>query len=211
MILIGVSFSENQRRRHPFLERIDSKKIPLTATALIFTALSYGTSVFKDVSTSRSSDHPATARRPTSPVVPSDPPVAAVKARTESTTKRRPNTTGGGGENTIPSATSSSGAPDSSGAVSQAPVSSPAPATPKNEPSQVRNAAQIGKRVKGVVEWFNSGKGYGFIKGESGEDVFVHFSAIEMPGYRTLEPGAKVDYILVKGPKGFQAENVRMR
>ena len=60
----------------------------------------------------------------------------------------------------------------------------------------------------GTVKWFNAGKGYGFIQRENGEDVFVHFSAIEASGYRTLEEGARVAFVVKKGPKGLQAEQV---
>jgi CspA family cold shock protein len=63
-------------------------------------------------------------------------------------------------------------------------------------------------REKGVVKWFNAAKGYGFIQRSSGEDVFVHFSAIEMSGYRTLDEGSEVEFEVKKGPKGLQAENV---
>jgi cold shock protein len=63
-------------------------------------------------------------------------------------------------------------------------------------------------REKGVVKWFNAAKGYGFIQRSNGEDVFVHFSAIQMNGYRTLDEGAEVEFEVKKGPKGLQAENV---
>jgi CspA family cold shock protein len=63
-------------------------------------------------------------------------------------------------------------------------------------------------REKGVVKWFNAAKGYGFIQRASGEDVFVHFSAIQMSGYRTLEEGLEVEFEVKRGPKGLQAENV---
>jgi CspA family cold shock protein len=63
-------------------------------------------------------------------------------------------------------------------------------------------------REKGVVKWFNAAKGYGFIQRSSGEDVFVHFSAIEMSGYRTLEEGTEVEFEVKRGPKGLQAESV---
>ena len=63
-------------------------------------------------------------------------------------------------------------------------------------------------KEKGVVKWFNAAKGYGFIQRSTGEDVFVHFSAIEMQGYRTLEEGMEVEFEVKKGPKGLQAENV---
>ncbi len=61
---------------------------------------------------------------------------------------------------------------------------------------------------RGSVKWFNAAKGYGFIKRESGEDVFVHYSAIQTSGYRTLEEGMDVEFEVVDGPKGLQAQNV---
>ncbi|MRR32388.1 cold-shock protein [bacterium] len=63
-------------------------------------------------------------------------------------------------------------------------------------------------RFVGTVKWFNPAKGYGFIGREDGEDVFVHFSAIEMQGYRQLKEGQKVEFSVEKGPKGLQAANV---
>jgi CspA family cold shock protein len=60
----------------------------------------------------------------------------------------------------------------------------------------------------GTVKWFNAGKGFGFISRQNGEDVFVHFSAIESTGYRSLEEGAQVTFIVKRGPKGLQAEQV---
>ena len=63
-------------------------------------------------------------------------------------------------------------------------------------------------REKGTVKWFNGAKGYGFIQRSTGEDVFVHFSAIQENGYRTLNEGELVEFDLLKGPKGFQAANV---
>ena len=63
-------------------------------------------------------------------------------------------------------------------------------------------------RSIGTVKWFNSGKGYGFIAREEGEDVFVHFSAIASEGFRTLVEGQKVEFSVEKGPKGLQAVNV---
>jgi len=62
--------------------------------------------------------------------------------------------------------------------------------------------------VKGTVKWFNNQKGYGFITPESGKDVFVHFSAIQGDGYKTLEEGQAVEFEITKGPKGEQATNV---
>ncbi|MBM3793701.1 MAG: cold shock domain-containing protein [Acidobacteria bacterium] len=64
-------------------------------------------------------------------------------------------------------------------------------------------------REKGIVKWFNNAKGYGFIQRSTGEDVFVHFSAIEMSGYRTLDNGIEVEFDVKQGPKGVQAENVQ--
>jgi CspA family cold shock protein len=61
----------------------------------------------------------------------------------------------------------------------------------------------------GTVKWFNSEKGYGFIRPPEGEDVFVHFSAIQATGYRTLEEGQTVEFEVTQGPKGPQAANVR--
>ena len=61
----------------------------------------------------------------------------------------------------------------------------------------------------GTVKWFKNEKGYGFITGEDGNDVFVHFSAIQMDGYKTLTEGQKVSYEVTQGPKGPQATNVR--
>jgi CspA family cold shock protein len=60
----------------------------------------------------------------------------------------------------------------------------------------------------GTVKWFNAGKGYGFIARQNGEEVFVHFSAIEASGYRTLEEGMSVSFVVSRGPKGLQAEQV---
>ena len=62
--------------------------------------------------------------------------------------------------------------------------------------------------ARGKVKWFNDAKGYGFIEQDSGEDVFVHFSAIAMEGYKSLNEGQAVEFEVKKGPKGLQAENV---
>ncbi len=64
--------------------------------------------------------------------------------------------------------------------------------------------------MKGTVKWFNASKGFGFIKPESGEDVFVHYSAIQSEGYKSLEEGQAVEFEVTKGPKGHQASNVRL-
>ncbi|MFO7769570.1 MAG: cold-shock protein [bacterium] len=62
--------------------------------------------------------------------------------------------------------------------------------------------------AQGTVKWFNDQKGYGFIEVEGGEDVFVHHSAIEMEGFRSLQEGDKVEFEVVAGKKGPAAENV---
>ncbi len=66
----------------------------------------------------------------------------------------------------------------------------------------------MAERIVGTVKWFNARKGYGFIGREDGEDVFVHFSAIEMEGYRRLDEGQNVEFAIEEGPRGVQAANV---
>lgn len=66
----------------------------------------------------------------------------------------------------------------------------------------------MAERLTGTVKWFNPAKGYGFIGRESGEDVFVHFSAIEMEGYKQLKEGQTVEFEIEEGPKGLQAAAV---
>ena len=61
----------------------------------------------------------------------------------------------------------------------------------------------------GVVKWFNDSKGYGFIQDDGGEDLFVHFSEIQMTGYKSLAEGQRVQYEVTEGQKGPQASNVR--
>jgi CspA family cold shock protein len=63
--------------------------------------------------------------------------------------------------------------------------------------------------AQGTVKWFSNEKGYGFIEREGGDDVFVHFSAIAMDGYKTLTEGQRVEFEVVQGPKGAQAANVQ--
>jgi CspA family cold shock protein len=66
----------------------------------------------------------------------------------------------------------------------------------------------MSERIEGTVKWFNSSKGYGFIEREGGEDVFVHYSAIQLEGYRTLYEDQRVEFSIEEGPKGPQAINV---
>ncbi len=63
--------------------------------------------------------------------------------------------------------------------------------------------------MHGTVKWFNDAKGYGFISQDTGEDVFVHYSAIQMDGFRSLNEGEKVEFEMQKGPKGLQAVSVQ--
>ena len=63
--------------------------------------------------------------------------------------------------------------------------------------------------ASGTVKWFNEAKGFGFISQSEGEDVFVHFSAIQGEGFKTLAEGDRVEFEVTKGPKGLQAANVR--
>jgi len=62
--------------------------------------------------------------------------------------------------------------------------------------------------MQGKVKWFNSQKGYGFIEGQDGNDVFAHHSQINATGFKNLEEGQDVEYDVVQGPKGMQAENI---
>jgi cold shock protein len=64
-------------------------------------------------------------------------------------------------------------------------------------------------KEQGTVKWFNASKGFGFIQRQSGEDVFVHFSAIVADGYKSLNDGQAVEFEVTKGPKGLQASNVQ--
>lgn len=66
----------------------------------------------------------------------------------------------------------------------------------------------MNNRVVGTVKWFNASKGYGFIERPGGSDVFVHFSAIQVDGYKTLQEGQKVEFSIEQGPKGLQAARV---
>ncbi|HRV95236.1 MAG TPA: cold-shock protein [Anaerolineae bacterium] len=66
----------------------------------------------------------------------------------------------------------------------------------------------MSERIIGTVKWFNPNKGYGFIEHQGGEDVFVHYSALQSEGYRSLDEGQQVEFSLERGPKGLQASNV---
>jgi CspA family cold shock protein len=88
---------------------------------------------------------------------------------------------------------------------------------PASPPLQQRITTQHISRIKkketsmaeqGTVKWFNDAKGYGFISRQNGEDVFVHFSAIQAGGFKSLQEGQTVQFDVTKGPKGWQAENV---
>jgi CspA family cold shock protein len=68
----------------------------------------------------------------------------------------------------------------------------------------------VAKVAQGTVKWFSNEKGYGFISQPEGEDVFVHFSAIETDGYKSLQEGQAVEFEVTDGPKGKQAANVRL-
>jgi CspA family cold shock protein len=74
---------------------------------------------------------------------------------------------------------------------------------------RVRAAGRRRVVAQGTVKWFSNEKGFGFISREDGDDVFVHHSAIQMEGYRTLSEGQRVEFDIVQGPKGEQAANVR--
>jgi CspA family cold shock protein len=72
----------------------------------------------------------------------------------------------------------------------------------------MRRQFNMSERVLGTVKWFNSDKGYGFIEREDGDDVFVHYSAIQSEGFRNLEEGQRVEFTVEQGPKGLQAAGV---
>ena len=64
--------------------------------------------------------------------------------------------------------------------------------------------------AQGIVKWFNNSKGYGFITGDDGrEDIFAHFSCVEMDGYKCLKRGQRVEFEVIDGPKGLQAQRIR--
>lgn len=64
--------------------------------------------------------------------------------------------------------------------------------------------------MQGTVKWFNDSKGYGFIEGENGRDVFVHYSAIQTNGFKSLSEGQRVEFEVTDGPRGQQASNVQV-
>jgi CspA family cold shock protein len=68
----------------------------------------------------------------------------------------------------------------------------------------------MSERKTGTVKWFNDAKGFGFITQEAGEDLFVHFRAIQGTGFKSLQEGQKVTFQVVKGPKGLQADQVQV-
>jgi CspA family cold shock protein len=70
--------------------------------------------------------------------------------------------------------------------------------------------SSMSERYVGTVKWFNATKGYGFIGRENGEDVFVHFSALQMDGYKKLDADQKVEFSIEEGPKGLQAAEVKL-
>jgi cold shock protein len=88
------------------------------------------------------------------------------------------------------------------------------PALPLETPAPFQRKLTVrGNKQKmseqGTVKWFNDAKGFGFISRQNGEDVFVHFSAIQAGGFKSLQEGQAVTFDVTKGPKGWQAENVR--
>ena len=88
----------------------------------------------------------------------------------------------------------------------------PVPAFSTSESFQRKSIERnicINMAEQGTVKWFNDAKGYGFISRQSGEDVFVHFSAIQAGGFKSLQEGQTVQFDVTKGPKGWQAENVQ--
>jgi len=87
----------------------------------------------------------------------------------------------------------------------------PKPCQHISGPILLRNSDQRNSKdmEQGTVKWFNDAKGFGFLSRATGEDVFVHFSAIQSDGFRSLKEGQNVQFEVVKGPKGWQAEKVQ--
>jgi len=73
---------------------------------------------------------------------------------------------------------------------------------------RIEGTTKLMEKEQGKVKWFNNAKGYGFIQRASGDDVFVHHSAIQATGFKSLNEGDSVEFTVTKGPKGLQAENV---
>jgi cold shock protein len=71
-----------------------------------------------------------------------------------------------------------------------------------------RRLVTVAERETGTVKWFNNEKGYGFIERDAGDDIFVHYSAIQGDGYRSLEDGQRVEFTVTQGPRGLQAQEV---
>jgi CspA family cold shock protein len=72
----------------------------------------------------------------------------------------------------------------------------------------LRRLVTVAEREIGTVKWFNNDKGYGFIERDAGGDIFVHYSAIQGSGYRSLEDGQRVEFAVAEGPRGLQAQEV---
>jgi CspA family cold shock protein len=90
------------------------------------------------------------------------------------------------------------------------PLSPASPLLTSSDSSQHNSKKELGiSNGRTTVKWFNDAKGYGFISRQNGEDVFVHFSAIQAVGFRSLQEGQAVQFDVTKGPKGWQAENVQ--
>ncbi|MCK5663820.1 MAG: cold shock domain-containing protein [Thiotrichaceae bacterium] len=87
---------------------------------------------------------------------------------------------------------------------------STSPATPSAKPKANKKSAPQGDREAGTVKWFDSKKGYGFITRAMGEDIFVHFRSIQGNGYRSLQEGQAVEFVVTNGDKGPQAEDIQV-
>jgi CspA family cold shock protein len=87
-------------------------------------------------------------------------------------------------------------------------LEAPSDRTSKHQIANFKKRRGITVKEQGTVKWFNASKGFGFIQRQSGEDVFVHFSAIQADGYKSLNEGQAVEFEVTKGPKGLQATNV---